>query len=57
MTEKNTARPILIVFVLAFLGILVILYFSMDWVDALRGTSSGLHAPAAQPTPDIYAPD
>ena len=57
MSDKKTARPILVLFVLAFMGIIGILYLSMDWVDSMRSPSSGRHAPAGQQTPDIYAPD
>ena len=57
MSNIKRARPILILFVVAFLSILGILYVSMDWVDQIRKPGPSQSEAAKTAKPDMYAPD
>ena len=57
MNDKRNARPVLMIFVAAFLSIIGILYVSVQWVDEARRNNKQIKIKTTSEKPAFDAPD
>ncbi|MEE2902512.1 MAG: hypothetical protein VYC39_09285 [Myxococcota bacterium] len=57
MNNKRKARPVLMIFLAAFLSIIGILYVSVQWVDEARRNNKQIKVKTNSEKPALDSPD